>query len=101
MKTYFKRILSLALIIALLFCSTVTVFAAEDEEYLSDLRLIYADDYEEAEAILADSELEDYKLFNANLNANTGKTGVWLAFPVCEFITFLVALFLFRRQKFQ
>ena len=80
MKTYFKRILSLALIIALLFCSTVTVFAAEDEEYLSDLRLIYADDYEEAEAILADSELEDYKLFNANLNENTGKTGVWLAY---------------------
>jgi putative MATE family efflux protein len=30
-----------------------------------------------------------------------GQTGVWLAFPVCEFITFLVALFLFRRQKFQ
>ena len=30
-----------------------------------------------------------------------GQTGVWLAFPVCEFITFLVALFLFRRHKFQ
>ena len=30
-----------------------------------------------------------------------GQTGVWLAFPVCEFITFLVALVLFRRQKFQ
>lgn len=29
-----------------------------------------------------------------------GQTGVWLAFPVCEFITFLVALVLFRRQKF-
>lgn len=29
-----------------------------------------------------------------------GQTGVWLAFPVCEIITFIVALILFRRQKF-
>lgn len=27
-----------------------------------------------------------------------GETGVWLAFPVCEVITFLAALVLFRRQ---
>ena len=29
-----------------------------------------------------------------------GQTGVWLAFPVCEIVTFIVALILFRRQKF-
>ena len=29
-----------------------------------------------------------------------GQTGVWLAFPICEIITFIVALILFRRQKF-
>ena len=82
MKTMFKRILSITLALTLLFCSTVTVFAAEneDEEYLSDLRIVYADDFDEATEILADSDLEDYKLFNANLNEHTGKKGVWLAF---------------------
>ena len=29
-----------------------------------------------------------------------GQTGVWLAFPLCELITFIVALILFRRQRF-
>ena len=82
MKTMFKRILSITLALTLLFCSTVTVFAAEneDEEYLSDLRIVYADDFDEATEILADSDLEDYKLLNANLNEHTGKKGVWLAF---------------------
>mgnify|MGYP006874679210 CR=1 FL=1 len=61
--------------------TTVPVFAAgEDEEYLSDLRLIYADDYTEATEILAASGLESYKLLNANLNEGTGKTGTWLAY---------------------
>jgi hypothetical protein len=56
------------------------VYAARDEEYLADLRLIYADDYDEAKDILADSDLEGYKLLDANLNKNTGKTGVFLAY---------------------
>ena len=30
-----------------------------------------------------------------------GQTGVWLAFPVSEIMTFIVALVLFRRQKLQ
>ena len=75
-----RRVISMLLTVCLLFLATVPVFAAEDEEYLSDLRLIYADDYEEAEEILTDSDLEGYKLFDANLNEGTGKTGVWLAY---------------------
>ena len=81
MKKMTKRIISMMLTVCLLFLASVPVFAAdEDEEYLSDLRLIYADDYDEAEEILEESELEGYVIFDANLNENTGKTGVYLAF---------------------
>ena len=80
MNNITRRIISMLLTVCLLFLATVPTFAAEDEEYLSDLRLIYADSFEEAGEILASSELEGYKLFDANLNANTGKTGVWLAY---------------------
>ena len=80
MKKMHKRILSLILVITMLFLATVPVFAVDDEEYLSDLRIIYADDYEEAKDILTDTFLEGYKLFNANLNDNTGKTGTWIAY---------------------
>ena len=81
MRKMTKRIISMILTVCLLFLATVPVFAADkDEEYLSDLRLIYADSFDEANEILADSDLEGYKIFNANLNANTGKTGVWLAY---------------------
>ena len=84
MKTMLKRILSITLALTLLFCSTVTIFAAEneDEEYLSDLRIVYADDFDEATEILADSDLEDYKLLNANLNEHTGKKGEY--YQKCE-----------------
>ena len=80
MKNITKRIISMLLTVCLLFLATVPVFAVEDEEYLADLRIIYADDYTEATEILAASGLEGYKLLNANLNANTGKTGTWLAY---------------------
>ena len=77
-----KSLLSLILAITTLFIATVPAFAVEEieEEYLSDLRIIYADDYDEAVEILEGSKLEGYKLLNANLNANTGKKGVWLAY---------------------
>ena len=82
MNTIFKRIASILLVFSLLFLATVPVYAAEksEEVYLSDLRIVYAEDYNEAKSILADCDLEGYNLFNANLNANTGKIGVWLAF---------------------
>ena len=77
-----KRIISIVLVLTFVFCATIPTFAAEnnEEEYLSDLRIIYADDYSEALEILADCDLEGYKLLNANLNDNTGKKGVWLAY---------------------
>ena len=80
MKNITKRIISMLLTVCLLFLATVPVFAVEDEEYLADLRIIYADDYTEATEILAASGLEGYKLLNANLNEGTGKTGTWLAY---------------------
>ena len=81
MNKTIKRIISLLLTVCLSFLATAPVFAAdEDEEYLSDLRLIYADSFDEATEIIADSNLEGYKIFNANLNANTGKKGVYLAY---------------------
>ena len=72
----------MTLILALFVCGVIPVTAVEDEEYLSDLKIIYADDYSEAEEILEDSELEDYMLLDANLNDNTGKKGVFLAYKV-------------------
>ena len=82
MKNITKRIISMILTVTLLFCATVPVFADdyEDEEYLSDLRIVYADDYDEATEILEDSGLEGYKLLDANLNENTGKKGVFLVY---------------------
>ena len=83
MKKMTKRIISIILTLCLTFLATVPVFAAdEDEEYLSDLRLIYADDYDEAAEILEDCELEGYHIFDANLNEDTGKTGVYLAYKI-------------------
>ena len=65
----------------MLLCSNLPVFAAEvEEEYLSDLRLIYADSYDEAKEALVGTDFEDYKVFNANLNDDTDEIGVWLAY---------------------
>ena len=82
MKNTFIRVISMVLTVALLLCAAVPVLAEEyeDEEYLSDLRIIYAEDYDEAAEILEDSDLEGYRLLDANLNENTGKIGVFLAY---------------------
>ena len=82
MNNIFRRIFTFVLALTLLFSATVPVFAAdgEDEEYISDLRIIYAEDFEEASDILENSDLEGYKLLAANLNENTGKIGVFLVY---------------------
>ena len=80
MRTAFKRILSIILAVSMLLCTTVPAFAAEGEVYISALRIIYADDYEEAKEILADSEFSHYKLLKENLNEDSGEIGVWLAY---------------------
>ena len=80
MKKIFKSILSLILVMSMLVCATVPAFAVDGEEYISELRIIYADDYEEAKEILEDSEFSDYKLLKENLNEDTGEIGVWIAY---------------------
>ena len=80
MKKAFKSILSIILSLSMLICATVPAFAVDGEEYICELRIIYADDYEEAKEILADGEFKDYKLLKENLNEGTGEIGVWLAY---------------------
>ena len=80
MKKTFKRLLSTVLVLALFVCGVIPVAAEAQEVYLSDLRLIYAEDYQEACDILADTELEGYEILDANLNDTTGEIGVWLAY---------------------
>ena len=80
MRKAYKRIISFVLILTLLTCATVPAFAAPVEEYLSDLRLVYAKNYTEARSILNSTEFNEYKLLNVNLNKDTKEIGVWLAY---------------------
>ena len=81
MKKLYTRIFSVMLILAMLVFASIPAFAAKvEEEYLSDLRIIYADSYDEAKEALEGTDFEDYEVFNYNLNKETGKTGVWLAY---------------------
>ena len=66
MKKMIRSFLSIALVISMLLCATVPAFAADAEEYISELRLIYAEDFDEAQQILADSEFSDYKILKEN-----------------------------------
>ena len=76
-----KRIISTLLTLCMLFLAAVPAFAARwDEEYLSDLRLVYAYDYVDAKGNLIEAGLKDYKVFSTNLNKNTDKIGVFLAY---------------------
>ena len=81
MKKAFKGVISVVLVISVLLCATVPAFAAgTEEEYICELRLIYAENYEEAKQILADSEFSDYKILKENLNKDSDEIGVWLAY---------------------
>lgn len=80
MKNTLKYLISIILIICLSVGSVAIVSADEAEVYISELRLIYADDYKEAQEILKETEFNDYKILNYNLNSKTGKKGVWLAY---------------------
>ena len=80
MKKTLYNLVAVILVIATLCSLALPAFAAGNEEYISELRLVYAEDYNEAKDILADSGFEDYKLLNENLNANSNEIGVWLAY---------------------
>ncbi|MBQ2377038.1 MAG: hypothetical protein II297_01410 [Clostridia bacterium] len=89
MKKTCKNLIAILLVLSMLLGMSVTAFAASgvEEEYISELRLIYVDSYEEAQEILSETALEGYKIFNHSLNGNSGlvntmlgTTGVWLAY---------------------
>ena len=61
MKKIIKSIIALLLIATMLFGMSISVFAAKAEEYVCELRLIYAEDCNEAKAILADTAFNNYK----------------------------------------
>ena len=80
MKKAIKGLISIILTICILSGSIVTAFAAPNEVYLADLRLVYADSYDEAKLVLENTKLEGYKVLKENLNSNSGETGVWLVY---------------------
>ncbi|MEE1171580.1 MAG: hypothetical protein U0K87_04415 [Ruminococcus sp.] len=80
MTKVFRRLLAFVLVVSLLLTSNISVFAATKEEYLSELRLVYAEDYSEAKEILKETKFKDYEILNENLNEGTKKIGVWLAY---------------------
>ena len=80
MKKAFRSVLSLVLVVSLFLTANMQVFAAAEEVYLSDLRMVYAADYSEAKEILSGTEFKDYKLLNENLNEGTKEIGVWIAY---------------------
>ena len=80
MNKVFRRVLAVVLVVSLIVTSSISALAAAEEEYLSDLRIIYAEDFSEAKEILSDTDFEDYKLLNENLNEGSGNIGVWLAY---------------------
>lgn len=80
MSKFLKSLIAAVLVVSLLITSTISVVAAAQELYVSELRLVYANSYTEAQAILADTEFKNYKLLNQNLNRDTEEIGVWLAY---------------------
>ena len=80
MKKVWISLLAVILSVSMIFCSALPIFAVDGEEYLCDLRIIYAEDYDEAKEILADSEFSDYQLLKENLNEDSDEIGVWLAY---------------------
>ena len=70
MKKTVKGLISIILVLSMILATSVVVFADSSiqEEYISDLRLIYADSYDAAKLVLADSKLEGYKILNNNLD---------------------------------
>ena len=81
MKPILKRIITIMIALSIILSTVIAVSATGvQEEYLSDIRLIYAETYDEAKLILSDSFLEGYKVLNQNLNEDSGEIGVWLAY---------------------
>ena len=87
MNKIVKSLVSILLAISMMLGATVAVFAKAQEEYLSDLRLVYAYSYNEAMQVLTNSKLEGYQILDENLNAGSREIGVWLAYKTTTNIT--------------
>ena len=76
-----KKIISLILTFAVLISTfATTVYAAKNEEFISEVSLVYEDSIEDAKKAI---EGTDWKLFGYDLNANADKTfddGVYLIY---------------------
>ena len=76
-----KRIISLLLIVTTLFTTlAINVSAAKNEEFISEVALIYEDSAEDAQKAI---EGTDWKLFEQDLNANADyifDNGVYLIY---------------------
>lgn len=80
-----KKFIALVLVISMMLATVpVSALASSSEEYLADLRLVYADKYEDAVSIVASSMFDDYEVLNYNLNNKSGKTGTWLAYKTTD-----------------
>ena len=55
-----KRITSIILVACILLSTSFVAMAKDEEEYLNDLRIVYADSYEEAKKILQNTEFKKY-----------------------------------------
>ena len=73
-----KTLTSILLVVSMLLSATCVVSAKTEEEYLDDIRIVYADSYDEAKKILANTEFKDYKLLDYNLNKSATKVDLGL-----------------------
>ncbi|MBR6548085.1 MAG: hypothetical protein IKT68_00940 [Clostridia bacterium] len=79
MKKLWKSMIAAMLVLCML-VTTASGATATKEVYVSDLRLIYAQDFTQAKQILAESGLTGYQVLNQNLNRDTKKIGTWIAY---------------------
>ena len=67
MRKIKTKITALVLAVVTLFLVSVPVYAAKEEEYLSEVALVYEDSVEDAKAAIAGT---DWKLLEVDLNEN-------------------------------
>ena len=80
MRTIRKRITALVLVIVTLFLVSVPAYAAREEEFISEVALVYEDSVEDAKKAIAGT---DWKLLEYDLNANADvifDDGVYLVY---------------------
>ena len=86
MRTIRKRITALVLAIVTLFLVSVPVYAAREEEFISEVALVYENSVEEARNAIAGT---DWKLLEYDLNANADlmlNDGVYLIYKTSTYV---------------